>query len=168
MNWWKLQLIALLIIGGSMSAKALTPQEFFTQLNKDTMNLVADFYAPDAHFQDPVVNVTGVDAIRAHYSHQYAGLESIKWDFAPLTVQGERNVMPWTMTLKHPGLNGGEEFSVEGISVMDIRDGKAIFHRDYFDMGAFVYERIPLLRSLVHFIKGRMTAETQGKQPGRR
>jgi hypothetical protein len=74
-----------------MSAKALTPQEFFTRLNKDTMDLVAEFYAPHAHFQDPVVNVTGA-----------------------------------------------------------------------------VYERVPLLRSLIYFIKGRMTDETQGKRPDRR
>jgi len=142
-----------------MNSKALTPQEFFKQLNKDTMNLVEEFYAPRAHFQDPVVNVEGADKIRAHYAHQYEGLDSIKWDFGPETISGERHVLPWTMTVKHPSLNGGDEYSVEGISVMDIRDGKAIYHRDYFDMGAFVYERVPVMRSIVKMMKGRMTAK---------
>jgi hypothetical protein len=31
-----------------------------------------------------------------------------------------------------------------------------MFHRDYFDLGEFVYERIPVLNSVVKFIKNRM------------
>lgn len=144
-------------------AHTLTPQEFFRGLNKNTMNLVDQFYEADAQFQDPVVNVRGTDKIRAHYAHQYEKVESLTWTFGPESVSGERHVLPWTMTLKHPALNGGEEYSVDGISVIDMRNGKAIYHRDYFDMGAFVYERVPLVKNLIHFMKGRMTAEENKK-----
>ncbi|MEO5668033.1 MAG: nuclear transport factor 2 family protein [Bdellovibrionota bacterium] len=150
-------LIGSLALGVSMSSKALTPQEFFSRLNKNTMPLVNEFYAMDAHFQDPTVDLMGADRIRAHYAHQYEGLEFIKWDFGHESIDGERHVLPWKMTLKHPGLNGGEEYAVDGISVIDMRAGKAFYHRDYFDMGAFVYERIPVMRTLVKFLKGRMT-----------
>ena len=140
-----------------MVSHALTPQEFFHKLNKDTMDLVPQFYESNARFQDPLVNLEGADKIRAHYAHQYEKAEYVKWNFGPETVSGERHILPWTMILKHPALNGGDEYSVDGISVIDMRNGKAVYHRDYFDMGAFVYERVPVLKSLVSFLKKRMT-----------
>ena len=36
------------------------------------------------------------------------------------------------------------------------RNAKAIAHRDYFDMGEFVYERVPVLRLIIRHIKNRM------------
>jgi hypothetical protein len=35
----------------------------------------------------------------------------------------------------------------------------AIKHRDYFDMGEFVYERIPVLRSIIDYIKSRLAGK---------
>jgi hypothetical protein len=62
------------------------------------------------------------------------------------------------MTLETSKLNGGKPFSVEGNSVIVFGgpEGKAIYHRDYFDMGEFVYERIPVLGALVRYIKEQM------------
>jgi len=37
-----------------------------------------------------------------------------------------------------------------------------IYHRDYFDMGAFVYENIPVLGSVVRYTKKRLSKH--GKQ----
>ena len=36
------------------------------------------------------------------------------------------------------------------------QDGKIIFHQDYFDGAAFIYEKIPILGAEIRFIKKRM------------
>jgi hypothetical protein len=36
------------------------------------------------------------------------------------------------------------------------KDGKVISDRDYFDMGEFIYERVPVLRSVIGYIKRKM------------
>jgi hypothetical protein len=142
----------------------MTAQEFFHGLNINTMNTVAEFYAADAEFHDPSVSVKGADAIRAHYAYQYASLRSIRWVFEPDVTQGDRTVLIWKMTIEHPSLRGGAAFTVPGSSLIRFNAaGKAVYHRDYFDMGAFVYEQLPVLRSLIRFIKGRVGAGSQGQ-----
>ncbi len=63
------------------------------------------------------------------------------------------------MYLKAPSLNSGREITVDGVSLITFRgaEGKVISHRDYFDMGEFIYERVPILSSVIGFIKNKMS-----------
>jgi len=64
--------------------------------------------------------------------------------------------MAWTMFLEHPRLNDGEVIRVEGASYLKTRNGKIYYHRDYFDLGALIYEQIPFLGKFITRIKQRM------------
>jgi hypothetical protein len=61
----------------------------------------------------------------------------------------------WTMSFCHPKLNQGSEIVVEGHSYLVEQDNKVIKHRDYLDVGAMLYEHIPLLGSVVKTVKRR-------------
>lgn len=135
----------------------MTPTEFFHQLNKDTMNLVAEFYAPDATLKDPLGEVHGAAQIRAYYAYQYNNVQEIRWDTEPELVQGDQRVLFWKMHLKSKHLNGGESFTVPGISRFRYdAKGKVSYHEDSFDVGAFVYERVPILKNVIALLKRQM------------
>ena len=69
---------------------------------------------------------------------------------------GDRYHFSWDMHLKTPNLNSGEEFTVSGVSEIHF-DGELVrYHRDYFDMGEFIYERLPVLGRIVRLIKERL------------
>ncbi len=138
----------------------MTGHEFFDKLNKDTMNLVDDFYAPNAILVDPVGEHKGSAAIKAYYTHQYANVKSIRWEFKPDIKDKDNEVLRWTMFVSHPNIEGGKEIKVDGASVIEFKDGKAVYHRDYFDMGEFVYERVPVLGFIVSKIKNMLKAPT--------
>lgn len=59
------------------------------------------------------------------------------------------------MLLQHPRLNGGSEFRVAGVSIIKFND-KIYSHRDYFDLGAMLYEQLPIIRTLTKFIKRKL------------
>ena len=62
--------------------------------------------------------------------------------------------LEWKMHLKTKALNGGKEMTVDGMSLVTFgSQGKAISHRDYFDMGEFVYEKIPVLKASLVSLK---------------
>ena len=50
--------------------------------------------------------------------------------------------------------------AVDGISTIRFggKEGKAVYHRDYYDMGEFVYERIPVVKNIIKLIKKKMLA----------
>jgi len=135
----------------------MKPSEFFKQLNKDSMELVEEFYRPNAVLVDPLGRIEGSKRIRAYYEYQYQNAESISWDIGTEFVSGKEHSFNWTMNLKAAALNGGKEFAVDGMSRLVVEDdGKVSFHQDYFDVGAFLYEKIPVLKNVIYFIKGRM------------
>ena len=128
-------------------------QEFFNGTTKETMSRVDDFYAADALFRDPVGELRGAAAIKAYYARLYENVLSIRFDFESEVVQGDEHVVTWVMRLRHKAIEGGKEISLPGASHVRFANGKAVYHRDYFDMGAFVYEHVPVLGAGVRYVK---------------
>ncbi|MBL8995198.1 MAG: nuclear transport factor 2 family protein [Spirochaetia bacterium] len=130
--------------------------EFFNRLNKDTMSLVDEFYDEKIVFVDPVVTLTSREAIKTYYSNQYQNLISIKFDFESIQSQGDEQMAVWKMTMCHKALQGGRPIVVDGMTHLRLKNGKVVYHHDYFDMGVFIYENIPLLGRLVKFVKKKL------------
>ena len=61
--------------------------------------------------------------------------------------------------IKNSKLNDGKMFEVIGGSEIHFKDGLVIYHRDYFDMGEFIYERISVIGFIVKKIKDRLKTE---------
>ena len=129
----------------------------FDEVRVDTLYLLDDLYAEELVFEDPLGRMEGLDEFRVYMEAMYQYVEEIEWDYTDEVVQGDTHVLFWTMTLRTKGLNKGKPFSVDGTSRMVFGEGnKVVFHRDYFDMGAYIYERAPVIRWFVKFVKRRL------------
>lgn len=65
-------------------------------------------------------------------------------------VQEDTHVVMWTMTLRAKKLNKGRETALQGNSIIRFGEvGLVTYHRDYFDMGVFVYRHVPVVGWLV-------------------
>ena len=66
-------------------------------------------------------------------------------------------MMYWTMTYRHPKLHKGkQDIRVEGVSLLQWKDGKIIRHQDIFDAGTMLYEHIPVLGWMIKKLKERL------------
>jgi hypothetical protein len=134
-------------------------QFIFEKLDKDQLHLIEEFYDANVEFHDPVGEVRGSQKIRKYYENMYKNVKSIRFDFSEFVEAGSTIVGVWKMTLVTDKLNSGEPIVVDGTSVVKFRNGKAVYHRDYFDMGAFIYENIPVVGFVVKKIKERFKVE---------
>ena len=133
---------------------ALT-EKIFNELRHDNTEILDNFYHQDIEFQDPVGKVQGLSVMKKYYQEMYQSVESIRFVFQRYSVTDNRYYFSWDMYLKTPKLNSGEEFVVGGVSEILFKDGLVIYHRDYFDMGEFIYERIPVLGRIIKSIRER-------------
>lgn len=132
-------------------------EKFFNELRSDTMHTVDEFYAENIHFEDPLGEIRGRSAMRAYYEKLYRNVIDIRFDFKNILADGSSYFAPWTMEFRSKALKKGSPISVEGGSLIRFNSqNQAEFHRDYFDMGAFIYEHIPVLRASVAFVKNRL------------
>ncbi len=143
-----------------MIQKHTKARVFFESLNKDTMNLVDDFYDEDIIFSDPIVCLKNRQQVKDYYANLYRNVESISWSFSDEINDRMDCALVWKMTLIAKSFNGGKPVAVDGVSVIKFggKEGKAIYHRDYFDMGAFVYEGVPVLGGIIRFVKAKMAS----------
>lgn len=130
-------------------------QALFQALRHDNVARLAEIYADDAVFEDPLHRVEGLAALTAYFERMYEGVESINFEFGEVLESSGQAMLTWTMHMTHRRLRPGETLALPGAS--HIRFGKRVhYHRDYFDAGALLYERLPLLGGVVRAIRRRV------------
>lgn len=133
-------------------------QSIYNQFNGRNLEILDQFYAANVVFADPVVQIEGLGNLKSYYTHAYKLVKSIRFEFSDISHEANRYSCTWTMTLAVSGLNSGKPYSVEGVSILHFNpEGLITYHRDYLDLGAMVYERIPIQGAIVRAIKQRLT-----------
>ena len=132
-------------------------EEFFNAFNLETMYLVDQFYDEGIRFEDPLVEINGIKDLKAYYTKMYQGVHDIRFEWEGEVIDGDTHVVFWNMVLSAKKLNKGKPVSVRGASHIRFGDsGKVVYHRDYFDVGAMVYEHVPVVGWLTRKVKKKL------------
>jgi hypothetical protein len=129
----------------------------FNQLDKNSLTLLDKIYHPEIFFTDPAHTLEGLPALKQYFASLYENVRSIRFRFDSRMLSGDQAFVTWTMELSHPRLAKGRTVSVDGCSHLTFApDGRVTAHRDYFDLGAMIYEHLPLVGSLISTVKKRL------------
>ena len=119
---------------------------------------LAPLYSEDIYFEDPSHGIQGKAALVERFQHLYRNVDSCNFKFHQTLDTGGEIFLAWTMILRQRGPKSGEVIRVEGASFLKVRNNRIYYHRDYFDLGAFVYENVPMLGSIIKRIKQRLAS----------
>lgn len=129
----------------------------YQQLDRQQLHRLPEVYAQGVVFIDPAHRIEGLAPLTDYFAALYQRLAYCRFEVTGQQQQGQGAWLGWTMTFSHPRLRGGEPIRVEGATHLEFdQEGKVCLHRDYFDLGAMLYEQLPLLGPLVRTIKGRL------------
>jgi steroid delta-isomerase len=118
---------------------------------------LGEFYADDALFKDPFNEVRGVPAIQAVFAHMFVALDAPRFVVNDIVVQGDQALLTWDFLFRFRGGRAGEQ-RVRGASHLRFApDGRVALHRDYWDAAEELYEKLPLVGSLMRWLKRRAT-----------
>jgi hypothetical protein len=130
-------------------------QRIYQDLRRDTLSLLDEVYAADVLFEDPLHRIEGLPALKAYFARLYEGVDTIGFEFGEVMEGPGQAMLTWTMHMKHRRLRAGESLALPGAT--HIRFGNRVhYHRDYFDAGALLYERLPLLGGIVRAVRARV------------
>ncbi|WP_445158557.1 nuclear transport factor 2 family protein [Halomonas sp. E14] len=130
----------------------------FNKLDKNCTEILCELYTDDVIFQDPLHRIEGLESLEKYFKALYENVTGCRFEFHQQALQGEAAFVSWTMHLSHRRLASGRQISLEGCSVLCFpahAEGRASRHRDHFDLGALLYENLPLLGPLVKGVKRR-------------
>ena len=120
---------------------------------------VRQVYARSAWFRDPFHEVAGIDAIEKYFLASTESIEDCRFDMQDVARSDRNYYFRWIMPLK---TKRDPANPIEAIGMTHVRfdaDGRVVFHQDYWDAGSAVYERVPVLGSLVRFVKSRVRGD---------
>ena len=125
----------------------------YQRLSTDNLDLLASIYHPNIAFIDPIHKLNGFDQLTIYFAGLYENLTSCDFVIEHHIQQGSEASLFWKMTYQHPKLNKGKDVVVYGTSHIKSEDGKVIYHRDFLDLGAMLYEQLPVLGKIIKLIK---------------
>ena len=130
--------------------------QWFEHLTPVSVQQLSRFYAADARFKDPFNDVQGVPAVEAIFVHMFEALIAPRFVVTGRVAQGAQCFLTWEFRFCFRNFHQGHEQVILGAShlMFDVA-GKVQLHRDYWDAAEELYEKLPLVGSLMRWLKRR-------------
>ena len=129
---------------------------FFTTLTPASVSQIDHYYAATAYFKDPFNEVRGVAAIKQIFAHMYVALDNPHFVVTDCVLQGDQCFLVWDFKFRFKRFDTQKDQVVRGTSHLRLdADGKISYHRDYWDAAEELYEKLPVVGSLMRWLKKR-------------
>ena len=129
---------------------------YFQVLHESDLSQLRHLYSEQVLFKDPVHEIRGLVELEDYFTAMCGDLTDCRFEYLDELVTDEAAYVKWVMHFKHPRL-GNRLISVRGVSHLKISD-KIDYHEDFYDMGALLYEQLPLLGSVTRWLRLRLAS----------
>ena len=126
----------------------------FETLSPAAVEALDALYAPDARFKDPFNDVRGLPEIQRIFRHMYVSLESPRFLITERIVQGSQCFLTWEFRFCFKRFKPGQQQCILGGSHLVLDEaGRITLHRDYWDAAEELYQKLPVIGSLMRWLK---------------
>ncbi len=132
-------------------------ENFFGALTPADLQRLGDFYESNAYFKDPFNEVRGVAAIAGIFRHMFDTLDDPRFVITARMIDGDQCFLAWEFRFAFRGSHPARPQVIRGGSHLLLApDGRIRSHRDYWDAAEELYEKLPMLGSLMRWLKRRV------------
>lgn len=144
---------------GSTEAAVTRIVALFEQLTPAHVAELDHYYAPEAVFKDPFNEVKGVPAIAQIFTHMFANLDRPRFVVTGRVVQGSQAFLTWEFLFHFRRWSASTPQCVRGASHLVFNPhGLVVLHRDYWDAAEEMYEKLPLIGSVMRWLRSRVNS----------
>ena len=131
---------------------------FFENLNKDMkIDEYALIFDEKVYFEDPFQKTYDLESFYKIYVHMYESLYEPRFLVKEIALTNNVAYLQWSFIYKTSKDAQIDDFT--GVTRVEFNEeGKAISHIDYWDSATNIYEKIPILKNIISYIKNRIKA----------
>jgi limonene-1,2-epoxide hydrolase len=112
-------------------------------------------YADDAYFNDTLKEISDVATLEKYLLKTAENVDSCTVEFLDTASAGGEYYFRWLMTVRFKKFKKGEDQPSIGITHIRFnKEGKVVFHQDYWDASENFFEKIPVLGWMIRKVKG--------------
>ena len=129
---------------------------FFETLTPQSVGQLGQLYDAQARFKDPFNEVKGLPAITHIFEHMFVALHEPRFVVTGQVVQDRQCFLTWEFRFRFKSFRQSTEQTILGASHLVFSEqGLVTLHRDYWDAAEELYEKLPLVGSLMRWLKKR-------------
>jgi ketosteroid isomerase-like protein len=126
---------------------------FFENIDAGNTKQLAQVYTEGVFFKDPFNEVRGLPEVVRIFSHMFKQVDSPRFVVTSHVLQGDQAFLTWDFLFRMKRFSSAEQCIRGATHLRFGPDGKANFHRDYWDAAEELYEKLPLLGSVMRGLK---------------
>jgi ketosteroid isomerase-like protein len=135
----------------------------FEQLQAADIARMGDWYAEDAHFKDPFKDVHSLAEIQAIFQHMFDSLREPRFVVTSRIVQANQCFLVWDFLFYMKSSQPTVQQRIHGgshlvFALNPLGEWRVQSHRDYWDAAEELYEKLPLIGSLMRWLKKRVNS----------
>lgn len=113
-------------------------------------------YTENVIFTDPIHRVEGREGLYRYFDDLCKSLSTCRFEFLDQVILPGKAYLKWDMHFSHPKFGSRKIITVRGVTQVQFTDRGIYYHEDIYDMGALIYENIPLFGGGVRWLKQRL------------
>lgn len=130
--------------------------DFYKVFSGDVIRkTIKDVYAENAYFRDGFREVQGVENLEKYFLSSTETFHECTFDIQDVASHEGNYYYRWVMNLI---LKRNKDEKLQAVGMSHVRydkNGKIIFHQDYWDTGV-IFEKIPVLGPIITWIRNRI------------
>ena len=131
-------------------------KNYFRVLHESDLSELGDLYSDQIIFKDPIHDIRGLVELEDYFTAMCSDLTDCRFEYLDEVVTENTAFVKWVMHFKHPRL-GNKLISVRGVTHLKFGD-KIDYHEDFYDMGAMLYEQLPLIGNVTRWLRLRLAS----------
>lgn len=130
--------------------------DFFQSLSVDSAQAFSLIYSDDVWFKDPFNEVQGIAQVSKIFTHMFAQVDTPRFVVTHSVLQDDQAFLTWDFLFRMRRFSDKEQ-CIRGATHMRFAcDGRVVYHRDYWDAAEELYEKLPIVGRLMHWLKTRV------------
>lgn len=131
--------------------------DFFESLDPASVARLGEVYTGDVYFKDPFNEVHTLAQVQHIFSHMYVALDKPRFVVTSQVAEAGQCFLTWDFEFYFRGSRNAAQQTIRGSSHLKFNAaGQVIYHRDYWDAAEELYEKLPVLGSLMRWLKRRV------------
>jgi steroid delta-isomerase len=129
--------------------------DFFQSISVDSTQTLSLIYTDDVWFKDPFNEVQGLEQVSHIFTHMFEQVDAPRFVVTHSVLQDDQAFLTWDFLFRMRRFSDDEQCIRGATHVRFASDGRVAYHRDYWDAAEELYEKLPVVGSLMRWLKTR-------------
>jgi steroid delta-isomerase len=129
--------------------------DFFQSISVDSAQTLSLIYTEDVWFKDPFNEVEGIEQVSHIFTHMFEQVDAPRFVVTHSVLQDDQAFLTWDFLFRMRRFSDEEQCIRGATHVRFASDGRVAYHRDYWDAAEELYEKLPVVGSLMRWLKTR-------------